>query len=136
MLYGYSPFYSRGIDQIALFKRIVRSQFYFPDGSDDCEKSRCSSHGKDLIRRLLVANPDDRLGSSGPLEVYSHAWFDQFGHSASDLIAGKVKAPWIPKLKDDPLETSYFGNWAQKALDVMTDEKPLSETEQKLFQFF
>ena len=44
MIYGYSPFYSDGVDQVTLFKRIVQVKYAFPEG-------RGTDESTDLITR-------------------------------------------------------------------------------------
>ena len=71
MIAGYTPFYEEGMDQITLFRAIVRGSFEFP------KSGSMSAEAEDLIMRLLVVDPSQRLGSlaSGLKDIYCQSWF-------------------------------------------------------------
>lgn len=56
MLVGRPPF--QGMSQYLIFEKIRQGQIEFPDGVD--------ADGRDLVQRLLVQDPNDRLGC-GPV---------------------------------------------------------------------
>jgi len=68
MLHGFSPFYSRGINQNALYKRIIKGSYQFP------EWSNISDDARDLICGLLIVRPSDRLGFGGNAVTDAMAW--------------------------------------------------------------
>lgn len=68
MIVGTPPFYSK--NQHQMFCQIIKEDFQFPAHiriSDDC---------KDLVRKLLVKNPEQRLGSKNDADmIKDHPWF-------------------------------------------------------------
>ncbi len=62
-----------------------------------------SSSARDLISKLLVINPDERLGSHDIVEIKNHSFF---GSIDWDTILTQPP-PFIPKL-EDPESTAYF----------------------------
>jgi len=130
MLLGFSPFYSRGIDQNSLFKRIARCKYEIPSWSDISEDAKVLIHG------LLVLRPTERLGSlaGGDADIVCHKWFRSINKSA--LLKKKIEAPWVPVIAS-PTDTCHE-NW-----DYMEDkyeealrERPLSKREQESFKDF
>ena len=104
MITGRTPFYKEGMDQITLFRAIVRADYTFP------ESRLMSNDAEDLIFRLLVVDPNQRLGSlaRGQMDLYQHSWFRSIHF---DRLKRKgIQAPWIPTIHD-PLDTANFGNW-------------------------
>lgn len=53
---------------------------------------------KDLIRRLLVHNPAQRLGAlrNGAADVKAHPWFSGFDWETFSKMG--MKAPYVPKV--------------------------------------
>ncbi|GMH56910.1 hypothetical protein TrLO_g11298 [Triparma laevis f. longispina] len=133
MIYGYSPFYSDGVDQVTLFKRIVHVKYDFPEG-------RGTPESTDLISKLLVKRPLHRLGcssSSPESDIFSHPFFF---HSNETLTNRLVNAPWIPRITSD-LDTANFDNYAAEELDEGRRDKlrkknKLTKAQQALFVDF
>ena len=65
MLCGFTPF--EGQTSRELYKNIIAVNYSFPDPY----WTKISSEAKDLIRRLLVPNPKDRLKVA---DVLAHPW--------------------------------------------------------------
>jgi len=131
MLIGDTPFYSNGIDQIALFKKIVKGSFTFPTGAD--EQPMVSTNAQDLINKALVVRPFERLGNlaRGEADIKDHAWFSNTDFTA--LANKKVEAPWKPNVKD-ALDVSAFDSW--KKAEAETKTSPPTAKQQLLFQAF
>eukprot|EP00742_Colponemidia_sp_Colp-10_P000643 GILJ01000701.1.p1 GENE.GILJ01000701.1~~GILJ01000701.1.p1 ORF type:complete len:427 (-),score=46.83 GILJ01000701.1:403-1683(-) len=55
----------------------------------------CSEHFKDLIVKLLMKNPAERLGNGGVEEVKIHPWFADFSFESLEKRTAKV--PFVPK---------------------------------------
>jgi serine/threonine protein kinase len=129
MIAGYTPFYAEGIDQITLFRFIVKGTFRFP------HKGTMSVQVEDLIKRLLVADPRKRLGSlaGGLQEIYAHSWYTGMDFAA--LRRKEVEAPWTPEIKD-PLDTSKFENWEHLEVKTADDFPRISPKNQKIFERF
>lgn len=123
-----NPFQYDGIDQITLFSSICQDDYDDPSG--------VSVTVVDLIRKLLVKDPNYRLGSlaQGERDILEHAWFDGL-----DLIALRAKqslhVPWVPKIKD-ALDTSNFDDWSHLEQKTSKSQAPLSEKYRVLFENF
>lgn len=128
MLTGENPFYNGKMDQMTLFKKIVGGKWTFPKGNN------LSPEAKDLIRKIIVADPQDRLGcmARADLDIRDHAWFGDYDFGA--LYRKEITPPWIPTI-NDPFDGSNFGNWSDLE-DKEHDMTPLSEKEQSLFVKF
>eukprot|EP00565_Helicotheca_tamesis_P000516 CAMPEP_0185726530 /NCGR_PEP_ID=MMETSP1171-20130828/2491_1 /TAXON_ID=374046 /ORGANISM="Helicotheca tamensis, Strain CCMP826" /LENGTH=801 /DNA_ID=CAMNT_0028394909 /DNA_START=140 /DNA_END=2545 /DNA_ORIENTATION=+ len=128
MVTGENPFYDDGMDQMSLFKAIVRGEFYFPD---DIELSRDVKH---LIRNLLATEPEYRLGcyGRGDLDIRKAHWFT--GIDFRKILRKEYRAPWVPKIKD-PFDASNFEDWSKLEKKEKSLE-PLSVEEQDMFQDF
>ncbi|KAM3136385.1 hypothetical protein pb186bvf_011520 [Paramecium bursaria] len=98
LLTGLPPFYSRDTSQI--FKSILHENVQFPPnmGSPEC---------KDLIRKLLAKNPEQRLGFNGGAEqILKHSWFSPL--DMEDVIKLRTKPPFIPSLLGFNFDPSEF----------------------------
>lgn len=92
MIYGRPPFYSSNVQN--MYKKIVREEINFKHSGNLGEE------GKDLVRKLLIKDPNKRLGSQADsLEVLSHPWFADLDWSF--LLAKKVKPPILPNVEGD-----------------------------------
>jgi serine/threonine protein kinase len=128
---GANPFYtSEEMDQMGLFKQIVRGKFKFPA---DCT---ASLNALDLVEKILVLDPSDRLGckAKADLDIRNHPWFEGFDFGA--LYRKELTPPWKPKISN-PFDGSNFGHWSDPEKEKATQGlKPLSSEEQKLFVEF
>jgi serine/threonine protein kinase len=129
MIAGYTPFYKEGMDQITLFRAIVRGSFAFP------KSGVMSTEAEDLILRLLVVDPSQRLGSlaRGQKDIYRQSWFSNMNFDR--LKRKEIRAPWVPKIKD-PLDTANFENWDHLADKNKANDPPISARENALFDVF
>jgi len=129
MVIGQTPFYEHGLDQIGLFKRIVKGKFTYPPFAS------ASEDVQELINGCLVIRSSDRLGNlaGGDRDLKSHAWYDKMDWTR--LVEKGYKAPWVPKLKD-ALDSSNFDNWDHMAKGRYPKEKKLSKKEQEQFKMF
>lgn len=70
LLYGVTPFYVKGGGVSAIMRHIQNGVFGFPAAP------KTSAAVKELIRKLLVAKPEKRLGARyGCAEIKRHPWF-------------------------------------------------------------
>lgn len=128
MIQGDCPFYSEGMDQMDLFKAIVRVQYNFPNNGlmgRDC---------KDMISKIFKPRPSARLGlkNRGDEDIKDHPWLA--GYDFESLVKKSIEAPWKPELKN-AFDVSAFEEWDQE------DEKagrtrPLTAKEQEMFSEF
>mmetsp|Transcript_19129 Transcript_19129/g.27207 ORF Transcript_19129/g.27207 Transcript_19129/m.27207 type:complete len:816 (+) Transcript_19129:184-2631(+) len=126
MILGYSPFYTPNIDQMTLFKRIVKVNYSFPS------KCKASSDAKDLIAKILVLNPSKRLGSlaGGQNDIRDHPWLASITQEA--MLQKEIAAPWKPKIKS-PTDTSNFDTWDHLQDKQTVKHAPLNKKEQDMF---
>jgi serine/threonine-protein kinase RIM15 len=92
-LCGLPPFSASTVEEI--FQNIQQRNIQWPDD--------ISSAAKDLINKLLVLNPEERLGSSGTDAIKQHPFF----HSINWDTLLTQHPPFVPKL-EDPESTAYF----------------------------
>ncbi len=127
MIAGYTPFDTEDLDQISLFRLIIKGKFAFP------KKGVMTYDAEDLIERLLVTNPSRRIGSlaKGERDIYDHDWFEDIRFDK--LRRREIKAPWIPDIKD-PFDSSNFESADERKFK---EKYPgLTTAEQKVFETF
>lgn len=128
MLTGENPFYDGNMDQMTLFKKIVSGKYKFP------KNSKLTPEAQDLISKILVADPKERLGclARADLDIRDHAWLD--GYDFGALYRKEITPPWTPTISS-PFQGDNFANWDDLA-NKEHDTTPLSEKEQALFKTF
>jgi len=124
MLVGRSAFFVRGSETIALFKNIVQVKYSIPQ--------TVNGFARDLIQALLVRNQSQRLGilARGHLDIMEHPWFQSINFAT--LTSKDMEAPWVPKVQD-PFDVKAFERIDEER---KAKSKPLSKTEQQLFESF
>ena len=129
MLVGSTPFMSYGLDQMSLFKRIVKAKYTFP------KSGVVNSDAQDLIERLLVSRQSNRLGclARADKDIRDHPWLKSI--NIEDLLKKKITAPWVPKIKD-PLDSQYFDSYKHIENEMEVKKPPLSKRQQDLFKDF
>jgi len=124
MLTGDPPFVHD--DPMQLYQMILRGNFLFP--------SLVGKHAKDLINKLLVANPAARLGSlkKGSRDVVSHPFFKLI--DLTFLHKKQTKAPYVPPLKSNK-DISNFDDVSEEDGAPLNPAwaSPVSDEEQALF---
>ena len=100
MIAGYTPFVTKDMDRISLYRAVVKGVYGFPD-------NKFSQSAKDFIRRILIVDPRKRLGSlaAGSDDFFQDPWFSSIDFAA--LRRREIEAPWIPTIKD-PFDMSRF----------------------------
>lgn len=91
MLTGMPPFYSD--DREKLFKKIQEVKVNYPPF--------LSKNSVDLLQKLFVKDPDQRLGSGseGAGEIKDHPFFNHIDWEA--IYEQKIKPPFIPKIRSE-----------------------------------
>jgi len=109
MLAGYAPFYDE--EPMKMYEKISSGfiqfhEFFTPEA-------------KAIIWELLQQNPNKRLGvgKDGFKRLKKHAWFKGFDWAA--LQAGKIKAPYVPTIKD-PEDLTNFHQYSTPAEPELT----------------
>lgn len=128
MIAGYTPFYVKGMDQITLYRFVVKGEFNFPP-------RLFSAQAKTFIRKVLVGDPRKRLGSlaGGLGDLFNDPWFKSIDFSA--LRRRELEAPWVPTIKD-PLDPSKFDSWDHIKVKTKEDYPRLPAKAQALFKDF
>ncbi|CAK90137.1 unnamed protein product (macronuclear) [Paramecium tetraurelia] len=99
-IYGSPPFYSRNIEQI--YNSILNDKISFPPFV------KIDSNLKDLISKLLIKDPQMRLGSkNGIKEILQHKWFKGFDIEA--LVKRKLNISYRPKPLSYNFDEVEFG---------------------------
>jgi serine/threonine protein kinase len=127
MISGETPFYKSGMEQMDLFRAIVKGDFEMPDG--------VSKDAASLISGLLNKEPTQRLGSlrGGEDDILNHPFFKSI--DLTKLRRKEIKAPFVPKVKD-PLDSSNFEDWGH--LEDKTKHKypKIAAKDEKIFEEF
>ena len=102
-LNGQPPFCAD--DPMEIYQKILRNKLQFPP--------LFSKTSRDLISKLLVTNPSQRLGSlkKGHRDISGHAFFGKT--SFKDMLKKKVAAPYVPKISS-PTDTSNFDDYDEE----------------------
>ena len=127
LISGDTPFYDEGMDQMDLFRAIVKGEYYLP-------RNFSESVGK-IVDGFLTKNPTQRLGSLANREddIFAHEWFAKVNWER--LRHKQVKAPNVPKIKN-PLDASNFDDWSHLEDKTTTKYPALKPNEDKLFEPF
>ena len=86
MLYTLPPFYDNNVNK--MYSRILRDPLKFPKGVSVSESA------KDLIRKMLERNVDERLGSRGASEVKNAPFFSSL--NLQKVLAKEYTPEFIP----------------------------------------
>lgn len=110
MLTGTIPF--KCLDVPQLHALILEGEFDFP------EEPKLSAEVRDLIRKVLVLDPDDRLSLE---EVRQHAWFLP---GSFELAATKAAALWEDsKIKSEVIQELETYGFPRKYIDKTLEER-------------
>jgi cGMP-dependent protein kinase len=104
---GYSPFCDpRNMDQTTICRNIVNGKLVFPKEGFG-RKGTFDKDCKDFVSKLLVRQPDQRLGNrvGGADEMFEHPFFKSISFDA--YMEKSIKAPWTPPLKSQG-DVSHF----------------------------
>ena len=128
MIWGETPFYKDGMEQMELFRAIVKCDYRLPSRGGSNEVAS-------IIQGFLSRTPNKRLGSlkGGEDDIYNHPWFANVDFD--DLRLKKIKAPRVPKFKD-PLDTSCFEDWSHLADKGKKKYPKISAQQEALFECF
>jgi len=130
LITGSTPFYEKGMEQRVLFKNICSNKYKFPS------KKNINEDAKDLIQKLLVRRPANRLGclAKGDADIIQHPWFEKNDIQFYRLNQKRIEAPWIPVV-NDALDSSNFDKFRESIYDYDQDEN-LTKKEEKMFELF
>lgn len=121
MITSLPPFYDEDVNK--MYNKILNDPLIFPDYVDNVTS--------DLISKLLIRDPEMRLGFSGVEEIKSHEFFKDI-----DWVKLNNKGyipPYRPQVKDSMDITNISQEFTmEKPLDSVVDDY-LSESVQKQF---
>lgn len=124
---GETPFYQSGMEQMDLFRAIVKCRYKIPP--------KLSPEASQIVTGFLTKDPSQRLGAlaEGEDGIPGHPWFKTVNFD--ELRLKKISPPKIPKIKD-PLDATNFEDWSH--LDDKSKMKfpKLSKDQTKIFQGF
>ena len=122
MLVGNPPFYDES--PFRIYEKILEGKFKFPKWID--------SRAKDLIKRLLDGEPQNRLGagSRGIHEIRTHAYFS--GIDWDVLMEKKIPAP-IPIKVGKEGDSRYYDRYGDSPEG---QQKALTAAQQESFKAF
>lgn len=130
MLLGKTPFYHENARELG--RKITTEPVVFPSDFEQEHPAAC-----DLIAKLLVKAPADRLNSMA--ELRKHAFFQRRFPDASAWEALERKeraAPFVPKLAG-PFDTSFFQKIDDETQDELNDfAQPYFEDGSHIFRAF
>ena len=97
MIHGRLPFKFKKGEKISI--NIYKQNLIFDN--------KISEEAKDLIKNLLIFNPENRLGSGvdGGDKIKNHKFF--YGVNWNDVWGKKLKPPFVPELKSEQ-DLKYF----------------------------
>lgn len=73
-VFGYPPFHASTVEEV--FSNILAGNIDWPAFPDEAtEREYISPEARDLIEKLLVVDPDKRLGANGAEEIFEHPYF-------------------------------------------------------------
>lgn len=101
-LFGYPPFHADTPDKV--FKNILKGEIDWPNLTEEQEREICSPEAKDLIKRLLCVEVEDRIGFNGSKEIMDHPYFKDIRW---DTLYEEEPDSFVPVI-DDPESTDYF----------------------------
>lgn len=112
MLVGNAPFRSEQEDR--LFKMITENKLTFPEKFSD-------SSAKDLLQKMLVVEPNRRLGClrRGMRDIKDHSWFNGFDWIG--LERKRIEVPWIPYMKNELDHSNFSCDEADNPTEYIDD---------------
>lgn len=132
LVVGQTPFFSPGIDQLSMLKRIVKANYAFPDkvaninpgSSTGLTETLCQ--WKDLVSRLLQNKAAKRLGNlrNGVEDILGHDMFANIDFN--ELRCQSIPAPWVPSIVD-PMDTSHFGTFERERPEQFYNKIPTKD---------
>lgn len=112
ILYYIFPFYNSNISEMYL--SIINDSFQFPINAE------ISENAKDFINKLLIKNPEERLGSGEEdyKELQAHPWFD--GFQWDQLLKRNIQMEYVPQVSN----SNITGNFEKEFTDIPAGVTP------------
>lgn len=122
---GYLPFYSEDRDEV--FEKIRQGKFHF----DHKEFKSVSAECKDLISKMLVVNPRDRIKGK---QVLEHPWFNTFKEMHADDERNPLDMKILSNLRSFK-GTSKLKRAAMNMLVKLLDKDQVAALEQEFIKY-
>lgn len=127
---GDYPFYQKGMDEMALYKRICKGTFEV--------SGRMSVEFRMLMIGVLYPDATQRLGSraNGWKDIFAAPWFANSSLELSKLRKQKIPAPLTPKYDNDP--GSFLHQSSDDFEDLFQDDicGKIADSQQYMFASF
>ena len=125
LLLGYPPFHASTPEKV--FEKILACDIQWPEfKSIKEEREIISPEAKDLILKLLVVDPRERLGSKGVDDIKNHPYLKDVDWKN----VYEEEASFVPNI-DNPEDTDYFDSRGVLLQDF-DDESPKQDKESTL----
>ncbi|SCU77319.1 LAFA_0A01068g1_1 [Lachancea sp. 'fantastica'] len=122
--FGYPPFHAPTVEEV--FSNILAGRIYWPEFPDEeTELEFISLEAKDLIKKLLVVNPNERLGANDVQDIFQHPYFKDVDWESLYEETGS----FVPDVAH-PESTDYFdlrGAQLEDFSDSDTEPPKISE---------
>lgn len=116
LLGGYPPFF--GDNNKEIFKKVIEARLLF----DSPIWARVTKQGKDLITKLIVKKPEDRLTAAKALE---HPWFEAFKEESEN--DKKVEMKTIQNLRNYKKLPAFKKEVMRVVFSLMNENETLKE---------
>ena len=110
MITGLPPFYSRNRE--TMFEKIMKAELNFPPFM--------SENAKNLLSRLLIRDPKERLGSGerDAIELKEHPFFQEMDWEG--LASGRIMPPWYDHMIIEvPFISLFFSSLSLSHLSLI-----------------
>jgi serine/threonine protein kinase len=109
MLCGLPPFYVENLEK--MYELIKTAQVKFP------KKVNISDDAKDLIKKLLMKKPSQRMGyKTGLTEIRQHPFFATVDFDG--LLLKKIPAPFIPTINHSTDVSNFDSEFTSEEIGV------------------
>ncbi|KAJ3083517.1 3-phosphoinositide dependent protein kinase-1, partial [Quaeritorhiza haematococci] len=118
LLAGRPPF--KGSNEYQTFQKIIKQEYDFPNGFPEA--------AADLIRKILVANPEERLTTT---EAKKHAFFDGFDWTDLHKQTPPTLKPFLPAITAHNAEDlrSDIEDGNEDEVDIGGEDEPTITTD-------
>ncbi|CAD5213535.1 unnamed protein product [Bursaphelenchus okinawaensis] len=98
MISGQPPF--RGVNEYQVTKKIINLDYKMPNGFDEV--------AGDLVKKLLVLEPSERLGHDGPEAIKEHKFFEDVDFKNIQTTTPPELKPYLPASGNQP---AFYSNY-------------------------
>ncbi|KAM3161258.1 Rim15 [Lachancea thermotolerans] len=100
--FGYPPFHAPTVEEV--FSNILAGKIDWPEFPDaETEREYIPPEAKDLVEKLLVVDPNERLGANGAQEIFDHPYFQDVNF----VQLYEEDGSFVPEVAH-PESTDYF----------------------------